>query len=209
MPLRRVPPGAAWVATALLMALGAVALRGTVDPRAIDWQPLRWLAEPWRWWTAAFVHLSTQHFVLNLAATGLVAAFGVTARVPPRTALAWAAAWPLTHLGLWSMPALQHYGGLSGVLHAGVGAVAVHLCATGPRSQRLIGLATAALLLAKVLSETPWRAAVQTSPHWDIPVAPIAHLTGALAGALCGAAAEALAARPRHRAPPALTAAHD
>jgi len=188
-------PGRAWVSVAALAAIGAVIVHVAVNPAAVDWQPARWLDEPWRWWTAAFVHLSPTHFAVNLLATALVAAFGAMGNAPWRTAVAWAAAWPLTHLALRSMPALQHYGGLSGLLHAGASAAAVFLVVSGRSRQRWVGLAALGFIGAKVLSETPWRAAVQSSPHWDIPIAPIAHLTGAVAGALCSAAAEALCCR--------------
>ena len=190
-------PGRAWVALAILMAAGAVIVHLAADPATVEWQPGRWLDQPWRWWTAAFVHLSPAHFAVNLLATALLAAFGAAGDVPWRTTVAWAAAWPLTQLGLLSMPALQHYGGLSGLLHAGAGAAAVFLAVSGRGRQRAVGFAVLGLLGAKVLSETPWRAAVQASPHWDIPVAPIAHLTGAMAGVLCSAAAEVLHRRDR------------
>ena len=45
-------------------------------------------------------------------------------------ALAWALAWPLTHLALLAEPALLRYGGLSGVLRAGAAVAAVALGAT-------------------------------------------------------------------------------
>jgi len=48
---------------------------------------------------------------------------------------------------------------------------------------------------AKLLSESPWGAALRHPAGWDIAVAPIAHATGALAGAVC--AAIALLLRPR------------
>ena len=190
-------PGVAWVALAVLLVGGALFAPALVGAHTIDWQPARWGAEPWRWWTAAFVHLSPLHLWGNLAATALIAAFGVSGAMPPRAAGAWFAAWPLTHLGLLSMPELRHYGGLSGLLHAGVAVAAVQLAVSRTGLQRWIGVATLVAVAAKVLSETPWRAAVQVSPQWDIPVAPIAHLTGAVAGLLCGLAAAALEVRSR------------
>jgi rhomboid family GlyGly-CTERM serine protease len=183
-------PGVAWVALAAALAIGAVLAQVAAAPALLDWQPDRWLVQPWRWWTAGFVHLSTSHFTANLLAVALLAAFGMVGGVPPRTTVAWAVAWPLTHVALLCMPSLRHYGGLSGVVHAGAGAAAFYLGVSGPRRQRFVGFAALGLLLAKVLSETPWRAAVQVSPHWDIPIAPIAHLTGAVAGVTCAAAAE-------------------
>ena len=182
-------PGVAWVALAMGLAAGALLAPQFIGAAALDWQPARWLADPWRWWTAAFVHLSPLHLWGNLAATALIATFGISGEMPVRATVAWFVAWPLTHLGLLSMPELRHYGGLSGLLHAGVAVAAVVLAVTRTGLQRWIGAATLVALGAKVLSETPWRAAVQVSPQWDIPVAPIAHLTGAVAGLLCGLAA--------------------
>jgi hypothetical protein len=40
-------------------------------------------------------------------------------------------------------------------------------------------------LIAKIITETPWRAPVQHLEGWDIGIAPIAHVTGVLSGALC------------------------
>lgn len=129
------------------------------------------------------MHLSTLHLGANGAGASLVAALGVTARVPPRAALAWALAWPATHLGLLARPEITGYGGLSGVLHAGVAVVAVVLLRRAGRGERRVGLAIAAVLSLKLLVEAPWRAAVTHPVGWDIAVAPLAHASGALAGA--------------------------
>jgi hypothetical protein len=55
----------------------------------LDWQPALGLAEPWRAWSAAWVHWSPLHLGSNLLAAAVVAAFGWAARMPPRAALAW------------------------------------------------------------------------------------------------------------------------
>jgi rhomboid family GlyGly-CTERM serine protease len=176
--------GFAWVGVALLF--GAIALIGHgIDPDVIDWQPALALHQPWRAFTAIGVHYSTTHLVANLAGLLLTAALGVAARVPARLAIAWLAAWPLTHLGLLIEPALTHYGGLSGVLHAGVAAVIVFLLTTGTRAQRWVGGVALIGLVAKVLDEAPWGPATRHSAAWDIPVAPLAHAAGAIAGAAC------------------------
>ena len=52
--------------------------------------------EPWRLFSAAFVHYSTLHLLANLAGAALVGALGFFARVPRRVVLAWLVAWPLT-----------------------------------------------------------------------------------------------------------------
>jgi len=174
------------MASATLVAGAAV---GWFVPTALwDWQPGLAGQQPWRWWTAAFVHWSPLHAAANLGAALLVALFGAVARVPARVALAWMLAWPLTHLGLLVAPGLLHYGGLSGVLHAGVAVVIVWLVLRAPGARRHIALALGAGLLLKLGFEAPWGAPLRQAPGWDIAVVPLAHATGTLAGALCALA---------------------
>ena len=178
----------AWLTVAAL--LGAVALGGTLlKPESIDWQPLLAWREPWRAFSAVGVHYSTQHLIVNWVGLAVVAAFGVVAQVPARVAWAWLAAWPLTQFGLLLRPDLAHYGGLSGVLHGGVAVVALTMLARGTTGQRVVGVAVLAGLCAKIVSEAPWGPALRHPPGWDIAIAPLAHATGALAGAACAAVA--------------------
>jgi len=151
-------------------------------PRAwLDWQPALWAQEPWRALSAALVHWSAQHLLANLAGCAVLALLGRAGRL--RATPAWLAAWPLTQLGLLLQPALLHYGGLSGLLHAGVAVAVVELLARRGRD-RLVGAAIAAGLLAKLWLEQPLGPALRTLPGWDIAIAPFAHLSGTLAGAL-------------------------
>lgn len=185
----------AWTAVAAL--LGALAILGWPMARdALDWQPARALAEPWRAVTAVGVHYSSQHLGVNLAGLAIAAAFGVVARVPVRLAVAWLAAWPLTQLGLLTRPELAHYGGLSGVLHAGVAIVVTFLLINGTRAQRAVSGAVAIGLTAKLLSEAPWGAVLRHPPEWDIAIAPLAHTTGAVAGVVCAVVAMLWPLRP-------------
>jgi len=194
--------GAAWVGLAALLAAGAC-LASFAGADGLDWRPALAWREPWRAWTAAVVHLSPLHLAANVAGAALVAAFGRAARVPRAAVLAWLVAWPLTQLGLVLRPDLATYGGLSGVLHAGVAIVALHLVVAGPAVRRAIGAATLAALLAKVLAEAPWGPAARPLPGWDIAVAPFAHASGLVAGLLAGAAAMLVQRRSgRREAPP-------
>lgn len=180
-----------------VLAAGA-ALAGWVLPASwLDWQPALAWREPWRWWTAAAVHWSAMHLLANLAGCAVLAAFGTAARLPRRAAVAWALAWPLTHGALLLQPALAHYGGLSGVLHAGVAVAALHLLARGEGRReggregwregwcdrrRLVGAAVLGALAFKLVRERPWAGPLAYPDGWDIALAPLAHLTGALAG---------------------------
>lgn len=184
-------PGRAWLALALLLALGSALAHGR-PAAALDWQPALALAEPWRALSAAFVHYSALHLLGNAAGLALTAAYGWAARVPPRIALAWLAAWPLTQLGLLAQPALAHYGGLSGVVHAGVAIVTLHVIVVG---HRWIGGTVLVMLIVKLATESPFGAPLRQVAGWDIALAPLAHATGVAAGLLCGALAEAGARR--------------
>lgn len=188
----------AWAALAALLGLLALAAAAWGVPDALDWQPDRAWREPWRAWTAAAVHLSALHLGANLAGVLVLGALGAAAGVTPSCAGAWFVAWPLTQFGLALRPDLLHYGGLSGVLHAGVAIVVVQLVATGPGRRRHIGLAIGAGLAFKLLLEAPWGPAVVHPAGWDIGVAPFAHACGTLAGFACGLAARAIT---RSRAP--------
>ncbi len=184
MRLRR--PGHAWVALCLLAAALA-SLAYPLQRDVLDWQPGLAAAQPWRWWSAALTHLSALHLGANLAGTALVAALGWVGQLSWRSTLAWALAWPLTHLALLLRPELTHYGGLSGVLHAGVAVAALTLCVEHAGRTRWVALAVLAGLLAKVASEAPWGPVLRHAPGWDIAIAPLAHATGTAAGLLCAA----------------------
>ncbi len=178
----------AWLGlTALLMA-GSL-LAWALPAAWLDWQPGRALAEPWRAWSAVFVHWSDTHLGVNLAAAAVVGAYGWQAGVPAAQALAWFVAWPLTHLGLLLKPDLLHYGGLSGVLHAGVAIVCLGLLLRRRGGARIVGALVTLGLLAKLASEAPWGPALRHSDELDIALAPLAHSSGALAGVVCGAVA--------------------
>ena len=190
------PAAAAWWALCALAAGGALLVALAGNPPALRWQPEQAWAQPWRWWTAAWVHLSPGHLAANLAGTALVAALGHAAGCGRRAALAWALAWPLTHGALLAQPALAFYGGLSGVLHAAVAVAALQLLrgAAGAGNalpagrRRAVGALLAAGLLVKCLLEAPWAGPLRQAPGWDIAIAPLAHAAGAATGALCALA---------------------
>ncbi|NUZ04588.1 rhombosortase [Piscinibacter koreensis] len=210
----------AWAGLAALLGIAALAVGWWGDPsqlgqalgagpasgaasfgiRALDWQPGLAAAEPWRAWTAASVHFSLRHLVVNVGGAALVALLGVIGAVPRRMVVAWFVAWPLTHVGLLLRPELAHYGGLSGVLHAGVAVAAFQLVVAERGVRRAIGAAILAGVVLKVLNEAPWGATLRRPAGWDIAVAPLAHATGLVSGVLCAALAQAWARVGRRRA---------
>jgi rhomboid family GlyGly-CTERM serine protease len=183
---------AVWIG--LCAALAGLAGLGTQFPaELLDWQPALLPSQPWRAWSAVAVHYSDAHLLGNLAGAAAIAALGWAARVPLHLALAWAAAWPFTHLGLLFDRQLAHYGGLSGVLHAAVAVCAVHLLRSSGARQRRIGAAIGIGLALKVGFEFPWRPTFHA--ELAITVAPLAHLSGVLAGLVCALGAMLLGQR--------------
>jgi rhomboid family GlyGly-CTERM serine protease len=168
----------------VLMAKAAVIAFFVPSPW-LDWQPALAWREPWRAFSAAFVHWSVMHLAANLLGAAVVALLGLAMKAPSRLLWAWCAAWPLTHLGLLLQPELAHYGGLSGVMHAGLAVATVWLVLTEQGRRRAIGFGLLVGLVVKLGLERPWGAALRQGDGWDIAIAPLAHSTGALAGALC------------------------
>jgi hypothetical protein len=84
---------------------------------------------------------------------------------------------------------LLHYGGLSGVLHAGVVIAALGLLQRESGLRRAVGWLILGGVALKVGMEQPWQGGLRQAPGWQIAIAPAAHLSGAVAGLLCGLAA--------------------
>jgi len=184
----------AWLALAAVLTAGS-ALAWGLDPERLDWQGLHAGSSlVWRAFTGAFVHWTPRHLAANLAGCFVVAWLGWAARLPVRSALAWAMAWPATQLVLLLRPEIAAFGGLSGVLHAGVAVAAVELVLRGGR-ERAIGALILVGLVVKIVRESPLGPALQDVPGWDMPVVPLAHLGGALAGALLAIVLRLLASR--------------
>ncbi|MDH4478249.1 MAG: rhombosortase [Rhodoferax sp.] len=173
----------AWLGLASGLAAASV-LTWWLPSAGLDWQPNLVFSQPWRWFSAAWVHWSALHLGANLGALAVVAAWGWVAQVDRRAALAWALAWPATHAVLLLRPELQHYGGLSGMLHAAVVVVLVQLLRSGPGRRRTVAAMVTTGLLVKLFLEAPWGPALRVESGWDIALAPLAHAGGALAGLL-------------------------
>src|SRR5690606_28658662 len=120
-----------------------------VEP--LIWRADAWTDHPWTLWTSAWVHLGTPHLIGNQLALGALTAAGWVLRPPPSAMWAWALSWPLTQACLDVWPQVGYAVGLSGLLHAGVAVLAMHLVlAPMPRALRLWGIVLALGVLAKL-----------------------------------------------------------
>jgi hypothetical protein len=70
-------------------------------------------------------------------------------------------------------------------MHAGVAVACWQLLRAERGRRQAVGAALLAGMVVKLLLEAPWQAPLRQIPGWDIPIAPLAHSTGALAGLLC------------------------
>ncbi|MEO6278946.1 rhombosortase [Roseateles sp.] len=166
----------------LCASFAALSLIAWPLPReALDWQPALIAPQPWRALTAAFVHWTPIHLAANLAGCAVLALLGHRAQLGKRETLAAVIALPLTQFGLLLRADLDRYAGLSGELHALAAIAALTLISRAGR-ERLIGAAIALGLIAKLALEHPLGPALRATEGFDFPVAPFAHLSGALAG---------------------------
>lgn len=182
----------------LCAALAALSLLAWSLPSgALDWRPALVAAQPWRAVTAAFVHWTPIHLGANLAGCAVLALLGWRAGLGRREALAGLVALPLTQLGLLLRPELLGYAGLSGELHA-LATIAVLTLLGRAGRERFVGVAVALGLGIKLALEDPLGPVLRVTADFDFPVAPFAHLSGAIAGALAwGLTMRAIPSSPR------------
>ena len=181
-----------WAWTSVALALGLPALPGLLPGH---WPPDTWALhpsaglhqKPLSLWTCAWLHANTRHLMANLGGLALILSMGWILKLPPRAALAWLLAWPITHLALLLDPRLDTYYGLSGVLHAGLSIIATSLITQAnpdraAKGTALYGWALLLGMLAKCWLENPDWQALLPRPGLDMHAAPMSHWAGTLVG---------------------------
>ncbi len=186
----------AWVAVAAAHAAASWVVSRLPTPglHLLDWERASAL-QPWRIFSAAWVHWSPQHLAMNLAGAAVIALLGWAMRLPRAAALAWLLAWPMGQVAVALLPTPTHLGGLSGTLHAGAAVAAVWLLRTRVGATRSLG----AVMLAAITLKLAWE-------WWRGPQPIVGSLAVSwpavhLAGSLCGMALGALLARRPPRRP--------
>ncbi len=139
--------------------------------------------EPWRWWTAHWVHLGAWHWVLNAVALSLLPEiFFYTSR--RFFLLLWFALPPLLSLLLYIFQStLILYAGLSGVLHGIYLAIALNAMQSNHVAERRMGY----VVVLGVCLKVGWEAYSGNSQTAELIGAPVvlhAHLYGAILGGL-------------------------
>ncbi len=186
----------AWVGVAAAHVIASVVVSVSVARMGPGWlHGLDWeggvvaALQPWRMFTAAWVHWSPQHLAMNLVGAAALAVLGWTTGLPRRAAFAWLLAWPLSQVVIsMAASAPAHLGGLSGALHAGAAVAAVWALRRG--RTRGVGALLVAGLVGKLAWE--WLRGPQPISGADAVTWPPIHLVGSL----CGAAIAAVMSRP-------------
>jgi len=169
---------------ALLACASAVAWLAGGSDRLV-WRADDWLVRPWTLWSASWVHRSAAHWLANLLALAAIAVLGQSLRAGRAQVLALLTAWPLATLALLCWPEVRAYYGLSGLIHAAVGVLCVHLARTA--FTHPLTLSLLAGLVVKLALEQGWAHPIGFDDAWGFNVVYVAHLIGAMAGLLCGA----------------------
>lgn len=159
-------------------------------------------AQPWRVFSAHFVHLNWEHAVVNVAAWIVVARLFSTELTSGRhLAVIAVSALGVSAWLAWIHPEIAWYRGLSGVLHgiffAGAIAwtIAAMRLADKDKTSLFLPIALIAVGWAKVIAEQPAGSAMPYAEWLDAAIVPQAHLAGSIIGTALGAMI-ALPARP-------------
>lgn len=177
-----------WLGLCLLHAVASMLVWWAGEPWAwnLTWRADHWLHRPWTLWTTAWVHTHTPHLIGNQLAVGALAAVAWLLRPSPGAALAWLGAWPLLPLALLWWPQIGYCLGLSGLVHAAVAVVGVHLVwgdASIRKGQRWGAILLGGLLI-KLAVERAWQWPVVWDDAANMSVVRAAHLAGAGLGLL-------------------------
>ena len=173
-----------WPGLCALLGLASALAWMLGNPASLAWSANAWTQRPWVLWSASLTHLSGAHLLGNLVALLVLALLGAYLQAAGASAIALVLAWPLGTLALSLWPQLAGYSGLSGLLCAMLAVLWVHATYSG--STKPASYVLFAVLVLKLLNEHAWSQPIGFDPHWGFNVVYAAHLTGAVAGALCG-----------------------
>lgn len=181
----------------LLIALGCGVLQLGMDN--FVYSRTEMLDQPWRWWTAHWVHVGWRHYALNMLA--FMSLPFIFPHIRPKTL--WLSVFilpPLLSAGLYGcMPDVQAYAGFSGILHGIYVLVAIESLKI-PRERKFALLVLACILIK--LSLEYWFGYTETAQLIQAPVLIESHQIGVVAGlmfALISGGGQWLLTRLKHQ----------
>lgn len=146
----------------------------------IYWRP-SFLEQPWRCWTAHWVHVGWIHFVLNAMAFACLPFIFPHIKNRYLVSLLWILPACISLSFFYFYPQIEAYAGLSGVLHGLYIAAAIYFLKF--KNERNFSVLVIVLVIAKIVWEN-FIGSLQTSQLIGSPVLIEAHFIGALWGAL-------------------------
>ncbi len=139
--------------------------------------------EYWRYLSCHLVHLSVNHFLMNLLGYSLLIACFLKESKPCRDLTVFVVIMIGTSVGLYFFDNIARYVGLSGVLHG----LWVYMLITTMQRTPKLNLLFVLLLAVKVVSEqVGFYSQAETAEFIGGPVATFSHLCGFLSGLVCG-----------------------
>ena len=146
----------------------------------IYWRSV-FFTEPWRWWTAHWVHVGWMHYFLNMLA--FVCLPFIFPQVKIRYLIGLLLTLPIfiSFCFYYFYPNVEAYAGLSGVLHGLYVACALYHLKF--KSERQFSTLVLGLVLAKIIWENTF-GSLQTAELIGSPVLVEAHLLGVIGGIL-------------------------
>ena len=163
----------------IILGIGLVCGLLQLDMNTFIYQRDLMTGEPWRWWTAHWVHVGWRHYALNmLAFLSLPFIFPQLQR--QTLLLGLLVLPPLLSAGLYGLlPAVQAYAGLSGILH-GIFVVAAIESLFIQRERKFAILVLVCIALK--IGVEKWMGYSETAQFIQAPVLIESHQIGVLAG---------------------------
>lgn len=163
----------------IILGIGLVCGLLQLDMNTFIYQRDVMTGEPWRWWTAHWVHVGWRHYALNmLAFLSLPFIFPQLQR--QTLLLGLLVLPPLLSVGLYELlPAVQAYAGLSGILH-GIFVVAAIESLFIQRERKFAILVLVCIALK--IGVEKWMGYSETAQFIQAPVLIESHQIGVLTG---------------------------
>ncbi len=161
-------------------ALSLSACLQIFQPYFIYWK-WSFFSEPWRWWTAHWVHVGWIHYLLNMAAFLFLPFIFPQLKNRFLFILIFSLPVLISFSFYYLYPNIEAYAGFSGVLHGIYVATAIYYLQFS--KERKFSLLVLGLIMAKIIWENTF-GSTQTAALIGSTVLVEAHLLGALWGAL-------------------------
>ena len=141
-------------------------------------------SEPWRWWTAHWVHVGWIHYLLNMLAFICLPFIFPQVKIRYLIGLLFSLPLFISFCFYYFYPDIEAYAGLSGVLHGLYVACALYYLQF--KAERSFSILVLCLILAKIIWENTF-GSLETAELIGSPVLVEAHFLGVIGGIFAAA----------------------